>query len=201
MNAYLHQLTTLLANKTSVVVTISGPSGSGKSSVAKDVMRHFADEAPILLSTDDYYIGKSRMQTDMPRGEELNFDHPASIDLKRLKNDVLALKNNKSIDSPIYDMFISEPTNELRHIEPSPLIVIEGIAASLPILREIADFSIRVTAPFATRLERCIKRDIHRNGRTEAAVREHFLRYVEPSYEKYYAATDRRANHTVKSSR
>ena len=200
MNEPIQQLTALLANKPSVIVTISGPSGSGKSSVAKDIMQQFADVIPILLSTDDYYIGKSRMQSVMPRGEERNFDHPASMDLERLKNDAMTLKNSQAIDSPLYNMFISEPKDEVRHIEPSRLIVIEGIAANLPVLREISDLSICVTASLETRLARCIKRDKSRNGRDEAAEREHFLRYVEPRYETYFATDDRSVDYIVKNN-
>lgn len=139
------------------------------------------------------------MQSTMPHGEELNFDHPTSMDLERLKNDVLALKNGKPINSPLYDMFISEPKSEFRHIEPSRLILIEGIAANLPVLRDISDLSVCVSAQLETRLARCIKRDQSRNGRDEAAEREHFLRYVEPSYREYYEHSDKQCDFTLEN--
>lgn len=191
MKKIVERITELLSkNKEAVVVTVSGPSGSGKSSVVKKLSDYFKDISPVTISTDEYYIGKTRMKTEMPKGEELNFDHPASIDIKRLANDILALRRNKSIESPLYDMLTSEPKPEMHCIEPSRLIFIEGIAANLPDLQNISDISVFVNAPFETRLKRCIQRDKDRNGRDETAEREHFLRYVEPSYQKFYKRSD-----------
>lgn len=187
----------LAASPKPIIVTISGPSGSGKSSVVRDLCEHFKEFSPIALSTDNYYIGKTRMLRDMPAGEEHNFDHPAAMNIRQLSDNLHHLLNGKSIDAPLYDMFMSEPKQQTQHIIPSKLIFVEGIAANLPPLRELSDVSICVTAPFETRLARCIARDQTRNGRDEVAEREHFLHYVEPSYRKYYAAADHSSPYTI----
>lgn len=181
-----------------VVVTVSGPSGSGKTSVVHQIIAILNIPA-VILHTDDYYIGKTRMKAVMPDGEEQNFDHPVSIDLERLADDLRALCSGKAIDAPIYDMFFSEPKKDRRHVEPEQLIIVEGIAANLPSLKDRADISVCVTAPDDERLRRCTLRDYERNGRSTDEERDYFLRHVEPSYETYFAPADRQVDFTIQN--
>lgn len=140
-----------LAGASPIVITVSGPSGGGKSTTA----HHVADalRVPVaFLHTDDYYIGKTRMRTEMPAGEKLNFDHPSAMDLARLAADIAALKNGKTVQVPQYDMFTSEPLPKQQVIWPAPVIIIEGIAANLPVIKDVADISVCVSAPLETRM-------------------------------------------------
>lgn len=191
MEKIIARIKDLLKNSTKpLVVAISGHSGSGKSTVAQKIIDAFPEESSVFLHTDDYYIGKTRMQREMPAGEELNFDHPAAIDIERLVSDIQKLKSGNSIDSPLYDMLVSEPKPKIRHIEPSRLIVVEGIAANLPSLRTVSDISICVVASPEARLLRRSARDVTRKGYSATKTRELFEKYIEPSYQRYYAPHD-----------
>ncbi|MEO5949669.1 MAG: hypothetical protein ABIP74_04655 [Candidatus Saccharimonas sp.] len=188
----------LVINDGRLIVTISGPSGSGKTTVVHQLTAALGE--PIaLLHTDDYYIGKTRMQTEMPSGETLNFDHPASLELTRLAQDITKLRDGATIESPIYDMAVSEPTSNTRTIHPAQVIMVEGIAANIDEIRMLSDISIYVTAPVEVRLQRCIQRDAIRNLRSESEVRQHFETNVVPSYEKYFQIADANADFTLES--
>lgn len=192
----LHQR--LMMKDTPLVVTISGPSGSGKTTIVHELID--ALDMPIaLVHADDYYIGKIRMKTEMPLGNELNFDHPASIDLAKLAQDIVSLQANHAVSSPIYDMAASEPTSQTRVIQPARVIIIEGIAANLDEIRSHSDFSICVTAPLAERIRRCITRDNTRNLREEHEVIAHFTHVVAPSYDTYFKHADEQADFEVRN--
>lgn len=181
-----------------LIVTISGPSGSGKTTVVQKLTAAL-DKLVALLHTDDYYIGKTRMKTEMPDGESLNFDHPASLDLAHLAHDIASLRGGNAVESPIYDMATSEPTSRVRIVNPAQVIIIEGIAANLDEIRILSDISVCVTAPVEVRLQRCILRDATRNLRTESEVREHFATNVIPSYKKYFLAADMDTTYVIES--
>jgi uridine kinase len=179
-----------------LVITLSGPSGSGKTTFVHELID--ALRAPVaLVYTDDYYIGKTRMRTEMPRGEEVNFDHPASINLATLVRDITALQANCPVSSPIYDMAVSEPTGNTRIIEPAGVIMVEGIAANLDQIRYLSDISICVTAPLEERIRRCLARDNTRNLREEHEVIAHFTHVVAPSYDAYFKHADEQADYTI----
>lgn len=181
-----------------LVVTLSGPSGSGKTTIIHALIE--ALRTPVaLVHTDDYYIGKTRMKTEMPPGEELNFDHPASLDLATLGRDIMSLRADRAISSPIYDMAPSEPTGKVRIVAPARVIMVEGIAANLDEIRRLSDVSICVTAPLEERIRRCITRDNTRNLREEHEVVAHFTHVVAPSYDTYFKHADEQADYVIQN--
>jgi uridine kinase len=178
-----------------MIITISGGSGSGKSTLTDRLQASFPNS--VAIHTDDYYIGKTRMQTEMPAGEETNFDHPAAIDIRRIVHDLTKLKNGEKTLGARYNMLISEPaTTEL--MRPAPLIIVEGIIANNDELRRISDLTVVAQSTPEARLKRRIERDATRKGYDAATIREIFERDVEPSYQKYYQAGDQAVDFTIK---
>ena len=181
-----------------VIVTLGGPSASGKSTLLERFKADFGDQCT-TISTDNYYIGKTRMRTEMPTGEIQNFDHPAAIDTARLARHLQQLHRGETIELPWYDMKTSEPVPYTSDFSPSSLIIVEGIVANQPVLRELSDLSICLTAPLATRLERRAQRDTERKGYDYATTMANFLNLVEPSYQAYHAPEDAHADITLQS--
>jgi uridine kinase len=179
-----------------IIVTISGASGSGKSTLSAQLTHAFPSN--VVLHTDDYYIGKTRMQAEMPPGEEQNFDHPAAIDMERMRRNLTKLRNGEIILGAQYDMFTSEPTEPVI-MQPASLIIVEGLAANSPRLRAISNLTILVKSTTAKRLKRRIERDRTRKGYDVATVTQIFMEIVEPSYQKYYAADDTKVQFAIKS--
>ncbi len=177
-----------------VIITISGGSGSGKSTLTDKLCKIFPASA--ALHTDDYYIGKTRMLREMPHGEEANFDHPAAIDISQILNDLTRLANGEEILGARYDMMTMEPSRP-EIIKPAPLIIVEGLVANSPKLREISNLTIVAKSTPSARLKHLIERDEIRKGFSAAATAEAFANKVEPSYEKYFAKDDVQAKFVI----
>lgn len=175
------------------ILTIGGPSASGKSTLLKTLQQQYGSDITILTS-DNYYIGKTRMQREMPTGQEDNFDHPRAIDTARLASDLSNLQARQSVTTPIYDMLASEPLTGTEQHSPTPLIVVEGLVANHPELRKLSRLSAALDAPLNERLVRRIERDRTRKAHTPETTMSTFLNIVEPSYHAHYAGFDRTAD-------
>jgi len=173
-----------------IIVTVSGPSASGKSSAALDQLTEQLPNICDVVSTDDYYIGKTRMHKEMPPEEKGNFDHPSAIDIEPLVKTIQTLRSGYQVESPIYDMKISEPTTETKIINPRPVIIIEGLAANQTKLRTLSDVSVSVYAPIENRLERRLSRDAIRKGHSSEDILSYYMNVAEPAYIEHYQNDD-----------
>ena len=180
-----------------IVVSLGGPSASGKSTA----MRQFNQRYPacLTLSTDDYYIGKTRMRAELPAEIASNFDHPSAIGLTLLRNHILDLRHGRSIKRPSYNMLISEPRQDLIHTDGQgiPLIVVEGIAANLPVLADVVDIHAAVTRPLEARLTHRIERDAIRKGHSAEQITEYAMNVAEPAYQQHYKQFDDQAEFII----
>lgn len=188
----------LLTPEASTVVTLSGPSASGKSTILDRIKQSY-NSACTVLSSDDYYIGKTRMQHEMPAGQADNFDHPAAVDTTQLQHDIAELQAGRTILAPIYNMMTSEPLMEKRVVETTPLIIIEGLAANLEEVRELSTLSVSVYAPLTERLQRRIARDILRKGHSAEETTAYFMQVVEPAYAEYYEPSDQKVDFVIEN--
>ena len=198
----LQQLTGIIDTRrrtiSPLIITISGPSSSGKSTLL-DMLQSRYPGACTTISTDDYYIGKSRMKSVMPAGHQNNFDHPAAIKTELSASHLAQLIRGDAIQQPRYDMATSEPLPEHVTTIPTPIIIVEGLAANLPPLRALSHLSVVLTAPASERLKRRIARDITRKHYTPAQIRHIFLTSVEPNYQTYFAPHDNAAEYVITS--
>lgn len=192
MKQAIEQIRDITTHEHPAIITLSGPSAAGKSTFVATLQETFTDNA--VIATDDYYRGISRMQHDMPPGQEHNFDHPAAIQLDRLAYDLRQLKNGHSVAAPLYDMLTSEPLPQTKEVTPQQLIIVEGIVANHPTIRQLAHLSICLTAPASVRLQRRIVRDQVRKGYTPEHITDIFMNSVEPSYQQYHAVNDSAAD-------
>ncbi len=116
-------------NKDIKLVTIAGPSSSGKTTFSKRLYLHLrANEiTPIVISLDDYYIGRK----NVPLDEEGNKDYETieALDLKLLNENLKELVAGKEVEIPEYN-FISgerEKKGKMMKVPEHGLIIIEGI--------------------------------------------------------------------------
>jgi uridine kinase len=157
-----------------MIVLICGGSGSGKSTLATKF--HGA-----ILSTDSFYVGKSRMTPDAEG--RYDFDNPSAVALQECREAALALTRGEAAEIPDYDMIMSERVGT-KSVEPhqSGIVVIEGIFALHSPMREIGDLRIFIDTPIDLRVSRRIRRDAER-GRSEIETLRHAI-HVEAAYEK-----------------
>jgi uridine kinase len=176
-----------------LIIGIAGGTGSGKTTVAKKIIRNLQKDNVILLSQDSYYKDSS----DVPPEERqsINFDHPDAFDWDLLYRQVLQLLKGKSIEQPVYDFITSTRLSETIHVEPCEVLIVEGIMALWDKkLCDLMNIKIYVDADADERLIRVIRRDVLERGRTAETVIERYLRVLKPMHREFIEPCKRYAD-------
>jgi len=175
-----------------IVIGIAGGSGSGKTTVAQEILARVGAEHIVFLPHDAYY--KDFGNLSFSQRAAINFDHPDSLETSLLIEHIKQLKNGNPIKLPIYDFKTHSRTMKTILVEPQPVILVDGILIfAEPHLREMFDVKIFVDTADDLRFIRRLQRDISERGRTvnsviaqyQQTVRPMHMEFVEPS--KRYA--------------
>ncbi len=181
-----------MTHETPLVIGIAGGSGSGKTTVAQEILQRVGPDRIAYIQHDSYY----KDLTGLPpaQRDEVNFDHPNSLETELLTSHIEQLKARRSIEVPIYDFSSHTRTDKTFKVNPRGVIIVEGILIfAEPALRSLFDVKIFVDTDADIRLIRRLQRDITERGRTaesvikqyQITVRPMHLEFVEPS--KRYA--------------
>jgi uridine kinase len=176
-----------------LLLGIAGGTGSGKTTVATNIVKRLALDAITVITMDSYY----RDLADLPpaRREEANFDHPDSIEQELFVEHLEALKAGRPIEQPVYDFTRHVRTGATLLVEPREVIIAEGILLfHVPEIREVLDIRIFVDTPADIRLLRRITRDIRDRGRTLESVTGQYLRTVRPMHDEFVEPSKRYAD-------
>jgi uridine kinase len=181
-------------NRTSpLVIGIAGGTGSGKTTVAYVIRERVGSEHIAYLPHDAYY--KDLKDLPPTQREQINFDHPNSLDTELLVHQTKELKALRRIELPIYDFKTHTRTEQFIPIEPQPVIIVEGILIfAEPGLRELFDVKIFVDTPPDIRFIRRLERDIAERGRTTASVIRQYLNTVRPMHLEFVEPSKRYAD-------
>ena len=175
------------------IIGIAGGTGSGKTTVVKNIVNALPPHYVAVVPLDSYYNDTSEM-TEEER-HAINFDHPDAFDWKLLAKHVNDLRNGIAIEQPTYSYLLCNRLKETIHVEPKPVIIIEGIMTLLnKRLRDIMDLKIFVDADPDERLIRNIQRDTIDRGRTVSMVVERYLEVLKPMHEQFIEPTKRYAD-------
>ena len=175
------------------IIGIAGGTGSGKTTVVKNIVNALPPHYVAVVPLDSYYNDTSEM-TEEER-HAINFDHPDAFDWKLLAKHVNDLRNGIAIEQPTYSYLLCNRLKETVHVEPKPVIIIEGIMTLLnKRLRDIMDLKIFVDADPDERLIRNIQRDTIDRGRTVSMVVERYLEVLKPMHEQFIEPTKRYAD-------
>lgn len=176
-----------------IIIGIAGGTGSGKTTVVRKIVNSLAPGEVVLLPQDSYYKDSSHVPAELR--QQINFDHPDAFDWPLLLQHIQMLKEGKSIEQPVYHYQTSSRLAETIHVEPRPVIIIEGILALCdPDLRNMMDLKIFVDADPDERLIRVIQRDVVERGRTAEAVMERYTRVLNPMHQQFIEPTKRYAD-------
>jgi len=174
--------------KAKLVVGIAGGTGSGKTTVARNIVQGLPLGSCVLLEHDGYYRDFS--QLSMEERARINFDHPESLETELLMRHIQELREGRAIEKPLYDYVTHSRSTKTLRIEPVPVVVVEGILIfTEEELRELFDIRIFVDTDADTRVLRRLQRDMAERGRSlesiikqyYATVRPMHLKFVEPS--------------------
>ncbi len=178
---------------TRLVIGIAGGTGSGKTTVATNIVRRLDIDAVTVIQQDAYYRDLSALAP--PQRDLLNFDHPDSIENDLFVAHLRALKRGEEIAQPVYDFARHLRTAETLRVQPRDVIIAEGILLfHFPDVREALDIRIYVDTPADIRLLRRIQRDIRERSRTLDSVTEQYLRTVRPMHEEFVEPSKRFAD-------
>jgi len=167
---------------------VSGGSASGKTTVACLLAEALAKYDPVVLGVDMYYTDQSALTPD--EEAKYDFDSPASFDFDLLAKDIGKLKSGEPVRAPSYDYATHSSRPEAMDINPSRLIIVEGILLFYPpLIQRLLDYKIFVDSDRDERLRRRIARDTGERGCSEESVRQRFYETVEPGFEKYSLPT------------
>jgi uridine kinase len=176
-----------------LVIGIAGGTGSGKTTVASNIVRRLDIDAVTVIQQDAYYRDLSALAP--PHRDLLNFDHPDSIENSLFVDHLKALKAGEEVDQPVYDFTRHLRTTETVRVIPRDVVIAEGILLfHFPEARETLDIRIYVDTPPDIRLLRRIRRDIRERGRTLDSVTEQYLRSVRPMHEEFVEPSKRFAD-------
>jgi uridine kinase len=171
-----------------ILIGIAGGSGSGKTVVARTIVRELGSKRVVIIDQDSYY--KDIEQVPFRDREARNFDHPDAFDSSLMIQHLRELLEGHAIEQPVYDYTQHRRTNETRRISDHLIIVLEGILIFHdPELRALMDIKLYVDADSDVRLIRRLRRDLTERGRSvdailrqyEDSVRPMHLQFVEPS--------------------
>ena len=181
------------AARPAVALGVAGGTGSGKTTVARAILRSVGAGRIAFLAQDSYY--KDVEWRDESHLLEHNFDHPDALDGDLLAAHVAELKAGRPVEVPIYDFVRHRRTAETERVEPRPVILLEGILLFAdPRLLELLDFKVYVDTPADVRLIRRLRRDMRERGRELDDVLRQYLRTVRPMHLEFVEPSKRHAD-------
>ena len=178
-----------------LVIGIAGGTGSGKTTLMKNLIERFGDVVTVL-SHDNYY----RRHDELTYEERcrINYDEPAAMETELMVRHLDALRHWQEIDCPVYDFSAHNRSDETIRIVPRKVIIVEGILIFADeALRDLMDIKIFVDTDADVRLCRRIKRDVNKRGRTLESVLTQYQTTVKPMHEKYVEPSKKYADLVV----
>ena len=176
-----------------LIIGIAGGTGSGKTTVVDEIISRLKRGDVAVLSQDAYYRDNS--QLPLEQRQQINFDHPDSIEFELLIDSIKKLKKGESVQQPIYSYLTCTRFSETVEVKPHKVIIVEGILCLQPEkLRKLMDIKIFVDCEADVRLSRVIMRDIIERGRDVIKVLQRYEDTVRPSHLQFIEPTKRYAD-------
>lgn len=176
-----------------VLIGVAGGSGSGKTTVARELYRQFQDESVMMIEQDSYYKDQSHLT--MEERVKTNYDHPFAFDNDLLLDHLQALMRRETIYKPVYDFKQHTRSPEKIKLEPKNVIILEGmLILEDERIRQLMDIKVYVDTDADVRIIRRIMRDIEERGRTLESVVEQYLTVVRPMHLQFIEPTKRYAD-------
>ncbi len=176
-----------------LLIGITGGTGSGKSTVSKEIFKSIHEKKIVVIEQDSYYKDQSNLTFE--ERIKTNYDHPHAFDNELLIQHLKDLMDNKPIEKPIYDFEKHTRKEETITVEPKDIIILEGILILFEKeIRDLLDIKIFVDTDSDVRVIRRILRDIKDRGRTLDSVILQYMETVRPAHLQFIEPTKRYAD-------
>ncbi|MGC9374884.1 MAG: uridine kinase [Bacteroidales bacterium] len=177
----------------SFIIGIAGGTGSGKTTVVKKIVARLPKNEVAIIPQDSYYRDNGHLPLE--ERQEINFDHPRSLEFKLLIEHIKKLKEGKAIEQPIYSYLTCTRSDETIPVSPKKVIIIEGILILQNAqLRNLMDIKVFVDADSDDRLMRVIQRDLVERGRSVSKVLDRYEKTVKPMHLQFIEPTKKYAD-------
>jgi uridine kinase len=186
--------------KKPLLILVAGGSASGKSTVVKEILEKAGLDEVLIIKHDDYYLD----QSDLPLEARYltNYDHPSSLDNQLLYLHLKSLLDGHSIEKPTYDFVKHTRSSVIEHVEPKPIIIVEGILIlENEKIRELSDMNLFVELDDDTRFIRRMLRDMRERGRSLESIISQYENTVKPMFHKHIKPTKRYADVIIPNDR
>ena len=174
------------------IIGVAGGSGSGKTTVVREIVRALGPANVSVVHHDSYY--RDEPQTFAPDGS-INFDHPAALESELLAVHLAELAQGSSVEIPVYDFRTHRRRPETERVEPARAIIVDGLLIfAEAALRDLMDIKVFVDADADQRLMRRLQRDIKERGRDLDSVIEQYRATVRPMHNEFVEPSKRWAD-------
>ena len=178
-----------------LVIGIAGGTGSGKTTLMKNIVSNFG-EVVTVLSHDNYYKRQDHLTYEQRCAT--NYDEPAAFETELMVAHLDALRRGQAIDCPVYDFTVHNRSDDTVRVAPRQVIIVEGLLIFADeALRQRMDIRIFVDTDADVRLCRRIKRDVNKRGRSLESVLQQYQETVKPMHEMYVEPSKRHADLVV----
>lgn len=176
-----------------ILIGITGGTGSGKSTVSREIFKAIHENDICIIEQDSYYKDQSHLTLE--ERVKTNYDHPFAFDNELLLDHLRRLSRGEVIEKPIYDFENHNRKNQTIKVMPKDIIVLEGILIlSEKEIRDLLDIKIFVDTDSDVRVIRRIMRDIRDRGRTLESVVDQYMATVRPAHLQFIEPTKRYAD-------
>jgi uridine kinase len=182
-----------MIEKKPIVFGVAGGTASGKTTVARAILEAVGAEQIAYLPHDAYY--RDMPHLTLAERAHQNYDHPNSLETKLLVKHIEELLKGQPVQVPVYDFTTHRRTEETVLVEPSPIILVDGILIfTRRKLRELMDIKVYVDTDPDVRFIRRMERDIQQRGRSLTSVIEQYMGTVRPMHLKFVEPSKRYAD-------
>src|SRR5829696_7445482 len=108
-----------------LIIGVAGGSGSGKSTVARNVAASLGEASVAFLDMDAYYVDHAHLEFE--ERKTVNWDHPNAFDWDLLVRQLSELSEGRAIEKPVYDFHAHVRSEAVVQLPPADVIVIDGI--------------------------------------------------------------------------
>jgi uridine kinase len=179
--------------KCPIVVGVAGGTGSGKTTIVREILKGLNSDSVLLIQHDAYYRDRSHLPSE--ERANINYDHPDALETSLLVEHLQQLLAGQAVEIPIYDFVTHTRKPEHRRVEARKVIVVEGILILAdPNLRKLFDIKIFVDTDADIRFIRRLERDIAERGRTRESVVGQYLQTVRPMHLEFVEPSKRYAD-------
>jgi uridine kinase len=176
-----------------IVIGVAGGSGSGKTTVVREIERHLGADRVTVIHHDSYYRDASHLAP--AERQRINYDHPDALETALLVAHLRQLRAGHGVDVPVYDFANHVRMQRTRRAEPRKVVILDGLLILWEReLRELLDIRVFVDTDSDLRVVRRLQRDINERGRSVESVIHQYLETVRPMHLEFVAPSKRYAD-------